>query len=107
MSAMKLLPIEPSSSLASYPVADETTPQEKSTPLVKEKKISFEVNTSSYTRKVEVKTKQEEKICTKKKTTSPTIVTRVIQTGTSPSSPRISVQQQPRSTGEHLSPPLR
>lgn len=74
------------------------TNQEKTNPIVKEKQISFEVKTNSYNRKVQVKTKQEETICTTKKSVSPTIITRIIKTETPPSmSPhRVSVVRQQR-----------
>ena len=56
----------------------------------KEKQISLEVKTNSYNRKIQVKTKQEDTICTMK---TPSIVTRVITTETPPplSPHRVSV----------------
>ena len=97
MSTMKLLPVQ--SSHLPHIITNKVIPREKSTPTVKEKQISFEVKTNSYNRKVEVKTKQEEKICTTKKSESlksPPIVTRVVKTETPISSQRITMSPQRR-----------
>ncbi len=98
MSAIKCFPIETRSRPSSLLPIPITTNQEKSNPIIKEKQISFEVKTNSYNRKVQVKTKQEDTICTTKKSTSPTIVTRIITTETPPpiSPHRLSIVRQQR-----------
>ncbi|CAF3358005.1 unnamed protein product [Rotaria sp. Silwood1] len=102
MSSIKLLTIEPqshSSSCLPFPVTNKNILQERATPVVTEKQISFEVKTNRYNRKVEVKTKQEETICTTKKHTSPlspSIVTRIIKTEIPISTSCVSVNQQKR-----------
>ncbi len=97
MSAIKFFPIESQSRPTSLAPFVKTN-QEKSNPIIKEKQISFEVKTNSYNRKVQVKTKQEDTICTTKKPISPTIVTRIITTETPPpmSPHRVSVVRQKR-----------
>jgi hypothetical protein len=105
MSAMELLPMESQprpSSLSSFPITNANILQEKSNPNVNEKKISYEVTKNSYNRKVEVKTKQEETICTTKKPSSPCIVTRITRTETPRSPHRITVQKQRRSSSINL-----
>jgi hypothetical protein len=102
MSAINILPIEsPSrpSTLLPFPIIN----QEKSNPIPpKEKQISFEVKTKSYNRQVQVKTKQEDTICTTKKPTSPTIITR-IETRPPVSPNRVSiVHQQRRSSSRYF-----
>lgn len=77
MSQMNLIPIESSSS---------RTDDKSSSSTNRDKQISFEVKTNSYNRKVQVKTKQEDTICTTK---IPSIVTRIITTETPPH--RVSV----------------
>ncbi|CAF3871802.1 unnamed protein product [Adineta steineri] len=92
MSNIKFIPTEPHS------IPNQNILQEKSNPIIKEKQISFEVKTNSYNRKIEVKTTQEDKICTKTKSTStsPSIVTRIIKTETTPN--HINVQPTQRQT---------
>ena len=105
MSAIKLLPVESQprpSSLLPFPITNTNILQEKSNPIVKEKQVSYEYKTNSYVRKVEVKTKQEDTICTTKKSTSPCIVTRITRTETPRSPHRISVQQQRQSSSIHI-----
>ena len=54
--------------------------KKKAAPTAEEKQISFEIKTDNYNRKVEIKTKQEEMICTTKNgmsTKSSPIVTRI------------------------------
>ncbi|CAF2791087.1 unnamed protein product [Rotaria sp. Silwood2] len=109
MSAIKLLTMESqshSSSLLPFQITNKNIVHERSMPAVKEKQISFEVKTNSYNRKVEVKTKQEEKICTTKQRTcplSPPIVTRIIKTETPISPSCITVNQQRRSSTSNSS----
>ncbi|CAF1460082.1 unnamed protein product, partial [Rotaria sordida] len=104
LSAIKFLTMESqshSSSHLPFPITNKNILQERSTPVVKEKQISFEVNTNSYNRKVQVKTKQEETKCTTKKLTSPIsppIVTRIIKTETPISLSCVSVNQRRRSS---------
>ncbi|CAM2722468.1 unnamed protein product [Rotaria socialis] len=104
MSAIQLLKMESQSHPSThfpFPVTTGNVFQAKLTPVAKEKQISFEVKTNSYNRKVEVKTKQEEMICTTKKCLSPlspSIVTRVIRTETPFLPQRASVNQQRRSS---------
>ncbi len=105
MSAINIFPIESQSrpsSLLQYPITNSNILQEKSTPQVKEKQISFEVKTNSYNRKVEVKTKQEDTICTTRRTISSPIVTRIITTERPISPHRVSVHQQRRSSSKNL-----
>jgi len=83
MSAINIFPIE-SQKRPSTLLPFSITNQEKLNPITKEKQISFEVKTNNYTKKVQVKTKQEDTICTTKTSISPTIVTRIITTDTSP-----------------------
>ncbi|CAF1410486.1 unnamed protein product [Rotaria sordida] len=90
-----------SSSHLPFSITNKNILQERSTPVVKEKQISFEVNTNSYNRKVQVKTKQEETKCTTKKLPSPIsppIVTRIIKTETPISLSCVSVNQRRRSS---------
>ncbi len=97
MSAINIFPIEsPSrpSTLPSFPIVN----QEKSNPIIKEKQISFEVKTNSYNRRIQVKTKQEDTICTTKKPISPTIITRI---ETRPSN-RVNVLHQQRRSSSKL-----
>jgi hypothetical protein len=106
MSAINIFPIESQShpsSLLPYPITNPNILQEKSTPQVKEKRTSFEVKTNSYSQKVEVKTKQEDTIYTKKKTISPPIVTRIITTERPISPHRVSVHQHRRSSSTNSS----
>ncbi|CAF1236085.1 unnamed protein product [Rotaria sordida] len=105
MSAIKLLTMESqphSSSILPFPITKTNILQERSTPVVTEKRISFEVNRDGYNRKVELKTKQEETICTTKKATSPmspSIVTRIIKTEPPISPSCVTVnQRRPSST---------
>jgi hypothetical protein len=92
---MKFLPIESSTRPSSILPFSITNP-EKSNSIVNEKQYSFEVQTNSYNRKVQVKTKQEDTICTTKKSTSPTVVTRIITSETPISPHRVSVVHQQR-----------
>lgn len=81
MSTINLIPMD--SSLHPY-----SNNSEEKNP--KEKQISLEVKTNSYNRKIQVKTKQEDTICSTK---TPSIITRVITTETPPplSPHRVSV----------------
>ena len=90
MSTMNFLPMESSSSRSH---------DDKSHSTNKDKQISFEVKTNSYNRKIQVKTKQEDTICSTK---SPAIVTRIITTETPPH--RVSViRGQRRSSSKSFS----
>jgi hypothetical protein len=105
MSAIQLLRIDSPATLSSFPIKNLNTIEQKSPPTVKEKQISFEVKRNNYNRKVEVKTKQEDTICTTKKSISPLsppIVT-CITTRESPLSPRcVSVHQQLRTSSKYF-----
>jgi len=90
VSTMNVFPIEnqtrPSTLRPAFPLPNQ------------DKQISIEVKKNTFNRKTQVKTKQEDSICTTKKPLSPTIVTRVISSSTQPpiSPHRISVVRQER-----------
>lgn len=104
MSTVKLMPIEThinSSSRLQFSTTNKNICQEKRTPVVKKQQIAFEVKTNSYNRKVEVKTKQEEAICTTKKclsSKSPSIVTRIVKSEAPFSPHSVTVNQQRRAS---------
>lgn len=99
MSSIKLLNIDSQAHSLSplrFAAKRTNTHQDNLNPVVKEKQISFEVKTNSYNRIVEVKTKQEETICTTRKLPSPIslpIVTRIIKTETPSAKQCISINQ--------------
>lgn len=98
MSALNLIPTDSSSSLRTYSINNDDKSNNSNS---KEKQISLEVKTNSYNRKIQVKTKQEDTICTMK---TPSIVTRVITTETPPplSPHRISVIRGQRRSSSKL-----
>jgi len=95
MSSIKISPIESKSSCSSVPlfsISEINSNIEKSG----EKQITFEVKTNTFNRKIQVKTKQEDTICTTNKF-SPII------TCSTTSPKRVRVDQSPRSSSKFIS----